>query len=583
MGDPYAKLYTALQGFVERGVADDKGDAYKAINNMKSMLQRQLKRINYNYMRSVFFPEFTKGARYPAKFPVTSNVFTVKNTLTFVVPGGGAPVADGGQGVQAGNFGLILMPHIVSNTQAALYHFSAITQDSWGEGTPLLYNGKSILNTATDNSIYGASAGMYFQKHRLIGCSVIANTMNHSSGIWRTGVEYDIDTNKVMRTERVEERNLSVNYMGYFARESYELYNALSSRATFTAAIRANIIGRRVGGAEATIATVSMATIVSAVLGGAINTLADQVTQRKSWTGRIKAMFISTPRDEIAKEILAEYRTGVQNSYASYVKLAQILSDFNVSVVSAADGLKRGFNNGDDDIPGIAETERINLEATMVEVNLALDRIASRWTQTHAETLARMTKEMTGVVSNKMNSINYPNGPLNFQRIQETHYNHDSRGSEGIRSVFIPNREPSWEAAPVSDIMLIGAQGLTPGAIVTVQITRHFEGVTIPGIKDLFPGEKELPDEKVIRLVSSVFTLYPQILEIPPLRLQEYYNNMKRSFKWFDMLISERGGMMEIERPLSLPNNMLAQVQPPMAMPLQLRNAIMNGNIEEID
>lgn len=574
MGDPYNKLYSALSNFLERGVSEDKGEALTAINNMKSMLQQQLKRINYNYMRSVFFPEFTKGARYPAKFPVTSNVFTVKSTITYSVQANG-------------HFGMILLPHIVSNTQAAMYHFPAITGESWGEGTPLLYNGKTISNAAVDNSFFGASAEMYFQKYRLIGCSAIANTMNHSSGIWRAGVEYEINTDKVMRAENEEDRNIGVNYMGYFARESYELYNALTSRATFITAIQNNLNAKNVTVGQVTtpasIQDNSMAVVVSEVVGAALNNLADQIDQRKTWSDKLKSLFKSTPREELAKEILAEYRTGIQNSYASYVKLAQILADFNVSTVSTIGGVKRGFNNDDAGVVAPTAVDRVNVTQTIANITLALNRIASRWTQTHAETLSRMTKEMTGVVSNNMNSINYPNGPLNFQRIQETHYNHDSRGSEGIRAVYVPNKEPTWESDPVQDIMLIGAQGLTPGAVVTVQVTRHFEGVCVPGIKDLFPGEKELPDEKVIRLVSSVFTLYPQILQIPPLRLQEYYNNMKRSFKWFDMLISEKGGIMEIERPVSLPNNILAQVQSQTAMPLQLRNAIMNGNIEEID
>lgn len=65
---------------------------------MRTMLAKHIKHINYAYVRSVFFPEFTKGARYPSKFPILSNTFRVKSTFTIKV------------GDAANNFGLIVNP-----------------------------------------------------------------------------------------------------------------------------------------------------------------------------------------------------------------------------------------------------------------------------------------------------------------------------------------------------------------------------------------------------------------------------------------------------------------------------------------
>jgi hypothetical protein len=52
---------------------------------MKTFLSKHLKRINYSYLRSVLFPEFSKGARFPTKFHVTSNTYQVRSTFTLKI------------------------------------------------------------------------------------------------------------------------------------------------------------------------------------------------------------------------------------------------------------------------------------------------------------------------------------------------------------------------------------------------------------------------------------------------------------------------------------------------------------------
>lgn len=97
--------------------------------------------------------------------------------------------------------------------------------------------------------------------------------------------------------------------------------------------------------------------------------------------------------------------------------------------------------NDDDTAPAISGTKLIDVTATVKHVETALNRLATRWTQTHTEAMARLTIEMTGVITNNLNSVNYPNGPLSFQRVQECHYNPDARESKGIISVYVPNRK----------------------------------------------------------------------------------------------------------------------------------------------
>ena len=212
MGDPYGKLYKALEAYADKGTqGPNKLKTYETMLKMRSMLAKHLKRINYAYLRSVFFPEFAKGARYPSKFPIVSNTFTVKSTFTVKV------------GDNSNSMGIVINPEVVSNTLPAMYAFNQndCTLDNWGSGTPLLFSGKpTTMDSGSGNN---HSADLYFQKYRLIGASVTVNPVNHTGGLLRGGVEYDVQLNKLRAEDKYDD---PVKFMEVFASQSYDFYRA---------------------------------------------------------------------------------------------------------------------------------------------------------------------------------------------------------------------------------------------------------------------------------------------------------------------------------------------------------------------
>ncbi len=56
----YNKVYRALEAFLQRNenkTPEARARMLESVDKMKTLLSKHLKRINYSYMRTVFFPE----------------------------------------------------------------------------------------------------------------------------------------------------------------------------------------------------------------------------------------------------------------------------------------------------------------------------------------------------------------------------------------------------------------------------------------------------------------------------------------------------------------------------------------------
>jgi hypothetical protein len=575
MGD-YDRLVGAMMAFVEQ--ARDRGTpAMEAVNKMKSLLQRHLRQNNYNYLRTVFFPEFSKGARYPNRFPVSSNTFTMKES--FVLPASATGV-----------FGCVIKPNALTSNSAFLYLFNNADSTNWGKGLPFSASGQYIgleevagFSRELDNNAT-KSPRLYFEKSRLIGCSVLVNPVTPVNGLYIGGVSYETPINEISSQNSEEQIGILTRNTSYFLQESYShalemqvlasakdaaFYAdvANNTRAKFpnewqwkdiTDAIRDRIIIHGAGGA---VTGATFQGILQGLIGQQVTIKAPVETtnflQRLFWGRQFRS------EESVMREIENSVKREPPTRFELLVRLLRIAKmnkigfgtepDYRDTIGDAAVARVRGEDAGNQAANTAQFTNMAN--TALATLQSVVNDYAKRWTFSHAENLARIAKDITASFKTLVDAESFPGNVLNYNTVKDIcQYYHESKGMDGIRMVYIPNKEPTWTGDYDGDTMYIGAQGFAPGAKLQISIVRHFEGIGNPGVREIFPGKKELPDLQSIDMVNNIFTLYPNLIHIPAARVEEYYRAMKSQFKWFDMVIYERGGVMEIERPLSIPN-----------------------------
>lgn len=568
MGDPYGKIYKALESFTQKGsTPESKAKTMEAIDKMKSLLAKQLKRINYAYLRSVFFPEFTKGGRFPTKFPQTTNTYSVRSTFTVKL--------------NSNSFGLMVNPFVVSNSIPAIYVFnsSSCSLDTWGDGKPMLYNGKPSGQDVINPSINTVSSEFYFTKSRLIGASVIVQPVNYTGGVFRGACEYDVSLSPsaLNEAEVIKDVKTQEAFTNFFSGYSFDLYRALKKTEPFLEKLKEEL-------AKLNSTTYELDALLRTVAGSIAFLTVEEYENNRSLTLTENAPGIFTRMYQYIrgkKDDRTQLEKGKtpKNDTFHYVILGRALAQMGwkpYSTTTKKTGVLvklSAFKTDNSTVSG-----EIQVDKSIDEAKRYLNLLSTRWGVNHAESISRLTRELTGSAAVNLSSTNFPGGVLNFERLSECHYFHDNKASEGVRVIWVPNKEPEWSdvATDIKDMLLIGGEGLSTNTLVTISIVRHFEGVTVPGLKDIFPGVKEFPDERVVRLVSAVHTLYPQILDVPVPNLADTYQKMKKTFKWFDLIVSDRGGYMEMtqELPISTDNLGSSAVQQMISAP---------SMVEEID
>lgn len=553
----YDRIINALMGFAD-SARNSGPSAMEAINQMKVLLQRHLKQNNYHYLRTVFFPEFSKGARYPNKFPVVSNTFSIKSSMIL-------PVSD------AGVFGSIIKPHVLAPSSVCVYNFHKAKANDWGVGIPFNYNGNYLGKDATENfiqskdSLIANSPRIYFERSRLIGCSVIINSTVPTNGIWIGGVSYDTPLNDIIPGTSPEERDSQVLTGSFFLSESYALANELQAMST-----KMSIQG--VPGVVGEWDTVRGLIVTAATANGTFFDAIKQALREvipeiasDSYFSSITNLFRgSKSTDVFMRDIERVIKGKIPTTSEFLIRALKMTVYKRIGYVNG--GVNTGITSFNS--TGAAAQTELGGNATLAavvtgalnELQKVLDETSKKWSIGHSDALAKIMREVSGGFSENITSDSFPGGSVSYHRVKEScQYYHEAKGMDGIRVVYVPNKEPAWNTETDQDVIFIGGQGLAPNSSVQLQIIRHFEGIGTSAVKELFPGRKELPDQKAIDITMNVFTLYPQLIQISPNRVEEYYRTMKSQFKWFDMIIYERGGVMEVERPLSLPNRMLIQ------------------------
>lgn len=570
MASDYSNLVNAMLAFVEN--ARNQGpSAMQAVQQMKTLLSKHLNTNNYNYLRTVFFPEKSKGARYPNRFPVTSNTYSTKTSLTL-------------QSSPTGEVGILIRPNVTLPFNSFVYWFKDAQFMQWGQGYPF-----SLASTYVGPTIEGPgneftlpqnrgtttqySPKIYFDRSRLIGCSATLSGVTPANALYIGGVSYDTPINELVPGLNTDDVSKFINTSSFYIDESYVLakdmavlrhltlpndwYNVAGrGAATHPEEFAARTVRELLTNAEASGGggVRSFRQMIQNIVIAQANLNAEPFSILESFSFGLWRVNKTT--ESVIRDIERSAKTRNPTTYELMQRLLKIVvftkfGYFTLGTeLDTPDNYARTYNSifVDDtaDAAKAAEFERVK----QIFLRRVAD-LAAKWSYAHSEMLAKLLKDTLGTTQGFISGEAFPNGGLNYLRVKEfCQYYHETKGPEGIRVVYIPDKEPTWNNDSDENLMFIGATGFPPNAKVTLQINRHFEGVPNTSIKELFPGRKELPDLKSIDMVSNIFTLFPQLIQIPANKVDEYYNTMKAEFKWFDMVIYERGGVMEIERPL---------------------------------
>lgn len=128
-----------------------------------------------------------------------------------------------------------------------------------------------------------------------------------------------------------------------------------------------------------------------------------------------------------------------------------------------------------------------------------------------------------------------PKRMLARAKIQESPYQKTAPLAEGMRIVYLPRSskatafkdlEEMFEDAK-KDVFWGATQGLMPNDKLKVVITRHYEGVPHQQWADMLGIKRIAPDARSIELVDRISTLAPDLVHIPPSKLQDTYMSVK--------------------------------------------------------
>lgn len=603
MGDNYDRLVSAMMAFADN--ARDRGSpAMEAMNKMKTLLQKHLRQNNYSYLRTVFFPEFSKGARYPNRFPVNSNTFSTKHS--FVLPAS-----------KNGVFATVIKPGVTAPNTAFLYLFNKADTSNWGTGLPFSTGGQYVgkeevsdFSRELDSNVL-TSPRLYFEKVRMIGCSVIVNAVTPCNALYIGGVSYETPIGEMQATGAATSLEDSIKNSSYFLYEAYahalemRVLSSVKSPGWFPVGVvpADQLFGNDrdpnsethtrekypyehlarevwnklyaiiVRHAAPSVANMSFKSIVQKCIQEEVVGAA-QVAP--SWWRRL---FFGTERkneDSIIREVELNVKTEIPTIFELLIRILKVCKMGNFGFPTAAAPNTFDSEEANNTVRGdIAANEAETVarykdmaHKTLSALYIKITDYEKRWTFAHAESLAKTMKDVTAGFKHSIHSSQFPGSTMNYMKVKDScQYYHETKGVDGIRVVYIPNKDPVWTGDYDNDTIYICAQGLSEKAKVQISVVRHFEGIGNPGVRELFPGRKELPDLQSIDMVSNIFTLYPNLIHIPASRVEEYYRAMKSQFKWFDLVLYERGGVMEVERPLAIADKSMIKVREVDEMP----------------
>jgi hypothetical protein len=503
--------------------------AAEKLNYAVKKIRKELGSRSYKWMRSVLFPEFSKGARYPGRFSIESGVYTLSTEYTIKTP-------------ESQYFGVCVKPHANNVTDPLVYNFPNSTSEDWGTGYSINPYGSS-----EENPLFPPE--LFFSNSRLVSCAVHVECISQeTSGKIKGGIEYDCNPEFYSPGIDVQRK---IAYMLHSACVETSIYYV--AKAAVTAVLQEPAM-RNATAAQRDLRIGEMAFAMCLLPGEAaldFNTL-QLLYNGLMPTGNMSAQSIIPdviPDSEmnLFDRAMKYWRTWYNNSIVQNLRDRHI---FKTTVLKLMYQMRAG-----NDWPMVRSA---NLGVTEQNLKLHLGSMLFPYyenvTSDYVAFKARSAMRNYGSVFKTLDSSMIRGGPMKYMRLNMLSYKQENDFDEGIRVVYVPKRieESSYDNSP-SDVIFIGGLQVPKLAALRIKVIRHFEGQVYPGMRQLYPVFEEPEDEEAVKTIIGLLKKFPEILKIKLRNLSGAYRMVKDKFKWADLALREDGSGFEVIRDYSEP------------------------------
>ncbi|MFM7088408.1 MAG: hypothetical protein ACKOW9_02670 [Candidatus Paceibacterota bacterium] len=488
----------------------------------RQVLSEENKRKSYKFVRTMLFPEFSKGARYPGRFQSPSGIYNLFSEFLVTTTPNNC-------------LGLMIRPHAGIN-EGLLYNFAGATMQNWGQGVS-----QKSYNTESESP--SVPPETFFRSHRLIGCSVtVEGISEEASGILKSGVEYDVSEsfyksaigdNRTMASLMLSNavQQTALYKLGTYLRKLFkDRYGEARFNNTRFGSITVEFV--RTGALDAVYTGDNYPIITAAQILGLVPAQFDVRGAGAAPASIYRSILDSDSTDPPVQMAMKAWRTWWK---------APITGDIGTRLIHNL--LYQSMVGSNWPVPSIPRNNFAGLAGE--ELDFLLQNIGmvmgalSEVSENSIEFQARLAMRNATSTLNNIDSETVSSPPLNFGRMQLLSYRQETYYDMGIRMVYVPqNPDIKYDRFPM-DLMYIGGIALPRAAPIRIRIVRHFEGLAYNGIGKLFSIASESENEEALTQINMIIKKYPGILKIPPKELKAVYEKCKKSFKWIDLSIKE--------------------------------------------
>lgn len=461
---------------------------------------------NYKLLRCIFFPEYSKGARFPSPYAIESGVYSVRSEYTVRT------------NAMTRAFGLVVNPYSRGVTDHPVHYFANATMEDWGRSVKLNPYSSNDLNPLFPPEVF-------FSKSRLISCAVSVEPLSEeSSGRFKGGLEYDIN-DEFIRPNRDLQQQFQI-MLGNAYRETL-IYYSVAKVIEYIKTRPANPIANP--------------------------TEQDIITQCNAELGG------NVPRTSADAAGIVWSNIANKLNFPEYLNLANAgLTESNL-----LDKVMKAWRKTmkEPSLNNLYTTGLLQYLSTVSSTNTNMGAgLASYYTNVtydYIEFKARCAAQMYTDNYVSLDSDQYRGSTLNYQRLQMLSYRNETPFDEGIRVVYIPKyfHTLNYDSNP-SDLVVIGGMQLPAQCALKISVVRHFEGIPHRGMTSIYPVLEQPEDEKIVKMIETLAKKNPDLLRIPIKELPTMYKIMKSRFKWVDTTLREDGTGFEVVRDFMAPSNM---------------------------
>jgi hypothetical protein len=511
------------------------------LRDMAKMLQNSADFYDRKYVKTVMFPDITKGgARIPSPHTVDTGTWICKTSYVYTVPTTSAAQAIG---YTPQDIGFIVDLEQGATNAACVYIYKAEREVFdplpqtviTGKGLALDFgaDGKPLVPEQSFETV-GIDPVSLYPRFRLVAAavSIIPIGVKNPAGEIVMAQTDDFD----FRVRYVE-RNVMESFIEFIAKpvETMQCLSELrpSGKYIAPAATTANYM-------TTTIDTSDAAKSLNDVIYGSTSGILGRIF---GWlTGKNKGDAIAPVASSFLDLFSWRQRDaiGAVTTFASlqeHTKAALVLTNDEDSTTVAIQLLlaMKGQPVGGESAEAVkTAVKALKFNATIVSIQKLIGG-------TNVFDLIRT------IILSLFPIINIPEErprrQLSKSKILESPYQVRSNLSEGCRMIYLPRSNKALQFRDLlevykdekKDVIWGMTCSLNAGDQIQINVVRHYEGIPHPQMANYLSLMKVVPDAKTLELIDRIAVVLPDAISIPPHRVQSFYEEIKDILGFVDV------------------------------------------------